>query len=169
MTYAGKKGMKIMQMKEDVRRIQNSVKKDDYITIPVYSEEDDYFVPINYIDEDKVDVFEQGGKMSVIPNGMLHANLHNMDIDGNVTKKGIPVITDDGKAITQTAEVEREEIIFTKELTEKLEELERDGSDEAAIEAGKLVTEEIMKNTQDNSGIIKKVIKEERNADRDRK
>ena len=65
--------------------------------------------------------------------------------------------------------MEREEIIFTKELTEKLEELERDGSDEAAIEAGKLVTEEIMKNTQDNSGIIKKVIKEERNADRDRK
>ena len=169
MTYAGKKGMKIMQMKEEVRRIQNSVKKDDYITIPVYSEEDDYFVPINYIDEDKVDVFEQGGKMSVIPNGMLHANLHNMDIGGNVTKKGIPVITDDGKVITQTAEVEREEIIFTKELTEKLEELERDGSDEAAIEAGKLVTEEIMKNTQDNSGIIKKVIKEERNADRDRK
>ena len=87
----------------------------------------------------------------------------------DLTKKGIPVITDDGKAITQTAEVEREEIIFTKELTEKLEELERDGSDEAAIEAGKLVTEEIMKNTQDNSGIIKKVIKEERNADRDRK
>ena len=37
-------------------------------------------------------------------------------------------------------------------LTKKIEELMKDGSDEAMIEAGKLLVSEILDNTQDNTG-----------------
>jgi hypothetical protein len=39
----------------------------------------------------------------------------------------------------QQAEIELNEIIFNLEVTQKLEELCKDGSDKAAIEAGKLL------------------------------
>ena len=101
--------------------------------------------------------FKQGGKMNVIPEGALHARLHHMDVDG-ITKKGIPVITKEaGGEIVQHAEIERDEIIFTKEVTEKLEELYKKGTDEAAIEAGKILAREIMENTQDNTGLMKTI------------
>lgn len=101
--------------------------------------------------------FRQGGKMNVIPEGALHARLHHMDVDG-ITKKGIPVITKEaGGEIVQHAEIERDEIIFTKEVTEKLEELYKKGTDEAAIEAGKILAREIMENTQDNTGLMKTI------------
>lgn len=102
--------------------------------------------------------FRQGGKMNVIPEGALHARLHHMDVDG-ITKKGIPVITKEaGGEIVQHAEIERDEIIFTKEVTEKLEELYKKGTDEAAIEAGKILAREIMENTQDNTGLMKTIL-----------
>lgn len=101
--------------------------------------------------------FRQGGKMNVIPEGALHARLHHIDVDG-ITKKGIPVITKEaGGEIVQHAEIERDEIIFTKEVTEKLEELYKKGTDEAAIEAGKILAREIMENTQDNTGLMKTI------------
>lgn len=101
--------------------------------------------------------FRQGGKMNVIPEGALHARLHHMDVDG-ITKKGIPVITKEaGGEIVQHAEIERDEIIFTKEVTEKLEELYKKGTDEAAIEAGKILAREIIENTQDNTGLMKTI------------
>lgn len=101
--------------------------------------------------------FKQGGKMNVIPEGALHARLHHMDVDG-ITKKGIPVITKEaGGEIVQHAEIERDEIIFTKEVTEKLEELYKKGTDEAAIEAGKILAREIMENTQDNTGLMRTI------------
>ena len=91
--------------------------------------------------------FAKGGAMNVIPEGALHARKHNMDMEG-ITKKGIPVITkEEGGEIVQHAEIERDEIIFTKEVTEKLEELYKKGTDEAAIEAGKILAREIMENT----------------------
>jgi hypothetical protein len=39
-------------------------------------------------------------------------------------------------------------------VTKKLEELCADGSDEAAIEAGKLLVKEILYNTDDRTGLI---------------
>jgi len=95
--------------------------------------------------------------MNVIPEGALHAHKHSIDIDGEITKKGIPVIIENGGDITQVAEIERDEIIFTKEVTEKLEQLRDIGTDEAAIEAGKLITYEILHNTIDNTGLLNKV------------
>lgn len=102
--------------------------------------------------------FQNGGKMNVIPDGALHARLNHMDVD-NITKKGIPVITqENGGEITQHAEIEKEEIIFTKEVTDQLEKLYKIGTDKAAIEAGKLLTIQIIENTQDNTGLMKEVV-----------
>lgn len=102
--------------------------------------------------------FQNGGKMNVIPDGALHARLNHMDVD-NITKKGIPVITqENGGEITQHAEIEKEEIIFTKEVTDQLEKLYKIGTDKAAIEAGKLLAIQIIENTQDNTGLMKEVV-----------
>lgn len=98
--------------------------------------------------------FKDGGQMNVIPEGALHARKHHMENDENITKKGIPVIDNDGE---QQAEIELNEIIFTKEVTQKLEEYWKDGSDEAAIKAGKLIAKEIMENTDDRTGLIETI------------
>lgn len=104
---------------------------------------------------------EKGGKIdkeepltsqkNVIPEGALHARKHHMENADNLTKKGIPVITNEGE---QQAEIELNEIIFSLEVTKKLEELCANGSDEAAIEAGKLLVKEILFNTDDRTGLI---------------
>ena len=91
-------------------------------------------------------------QQNVIPEGALHARLHHMDNADELTKKGIPVIDNKGE---QQAEIELNEIIFNLEVTKKLEELCKDGSDKAAIEAGKLLVQEILFNTNDRTGIIK--------------
>jgi len=111
-----------------------------------------------------VDFFEDGGKteeseeeplsnqQNVIPEGALHARKHHMENTEGLTQKGIPVIDNKGE---QQAEIELNEIIFNLEVTKKLEELCKDGSDEAAIEAGKLLVQEILFNTEDRTGLIK--------------
>ena len=102
--------------------------------------------------------FEKGGKVNVIPDGALHARKHNIPgMEGQITPKGIPVILEEGGEITQQAEIEKEEIIFHKEVTLKLEELYKLGTDEAAIEAGKILTHEILHNTIDNTNILNTV------------
>lgn len=110
--------------------------------------------------EDGVDLFKDGGAINIIPEGALHAHKHNMDIEG-ITPKGIPVVSNkEGGEVEQQAEIEREEIIFRLEVTKKLEELEKKfydeeasqkEKDEYALEAGKLLVEEILYNTQDNT------------------
>lgn len=98
--------------------------------------------------------FKEGGKFNLIPEGALHARKHNMEV-GGITPKGIPVVSrSEGGDIEQQAEIEREEIIFRLEVTKKLEELAKDGSDEAAIEAGKLLVDEILYNTIDNTNSL---------------
>ena len=103
-------------------------------------------------------VFQNGGKMNVIPDGALHARKHTIEdeeLNKSITSKGIPIISkEDGGDIIQHAEIERDEIIFTLEVTKKLEELFKKGTDEAAIEAGKLLVEEILFNTDDKTGLI---------------
>ena len=78
----------------------------------------------------------------------------NPDLE-DATKKGIPVMAaEEGGELNQVAEIEKDEIVFRLEVTKRLEELMKDGSEEAMIEAGKLLTSEIIENTQDNTGQI---------------
>lgn len=112
------------------------------------------------VDPNEVPEFQEGGAINVIPDGALHARKHNMDMEG-ITKKGIPVVAEneDG-SVEQQAEIEKEEIIFRLEVTKKLEELEKkfyneetskEEKDQLALEAGKLLAEEILHNTIDNT------------------
>ena len=118
---------------------------------------------IELIDPNTIPEFQNGGSINVIPDGALHARKHNMDLDG-ITKKGIPVISENqnGK-IEQQAEIEKEEVILRLEVTQKIEELYKkyynDDStqkekDEYALEAGKLITKELLHNTKDNAGLL---------------
>ena len=114
---------------------------------------------IELVDPTSIPEFQNGGSINVIPDGALHARKHNMDVDG-ITKKGIPVVSEKDGEIEQQAEIEKEEIIFRLEVTQKLEELEKkfysnestqEEKDECALEAGKLLVNEILYNTQDNT------------------
>lgn len=116
---------------------------------------------------------EMSEEPSVIPEGALHKNKHNLDLDG-ITKKGIPVIqnVDDSvetlaeiqmhqENLVQSAEVEKEEVIFSRELTDFIEEKRKEwhetGSNEVLEEVGKRVTKELLFNTDDNAGLITKL------------
>ena len=114
---------------------------------------------IELVDPISIPEFQNGGSINVIPDGALHARKHNMDVDG-ITRKGIPVVSESNGEIEQQAEIEKEEIIFRLEVTQKLEELEKkfysdestqEEKDECALEAGKLLVNEILYNTQDNT------------------
>ena len=103
---------------------------------------------------------EETMQKNVIPEGALHKNKHHMEHAEGLTKKGIPVIDDDGD---QQAEIEHSEIIFTLEVTKKLEEYyETFYSDEssnkekeqAALDAGRLLVYQILENTEDRTGLI---------------
>lgn len=112
--------------------------------------------------EEQPPKFAEGGTVNVIPDGALHAHKHHLeDISPEyeqVTSKGIPVVTEEeGGKLKQHAEIERNEIIFRLEVTKKLEELMKDGSNDAAIEAGKLLAHEIINNTVDNTGLMEVV------------
>lgn len=96
---------------------------------------------------------EETNQKNLIPEGALHKNKHHMEHTDGLTQKGIPVIDNEGE---QQAEIELNEIIFTLEVTKKLEELYKDGSDEAAIKAGKLLVDEILFNTDDRTNLIAK-------------
>ena len=77
-----------------------------------------------------------------------------------LTKKGIPVIDEEGE---QQAEIEHSEIIFTLEVTKKLEEYynifyseesTNKEKEQAALDAGKLLVYQILENTEDRTGLI---------------
>lgn len=108
--------------------------------------------------------FQKGGKLgtpgiesNVIVEGAYHAHKNHLDEVNpelsDMTPKGIPVATEDASGNkTQVAEIEVGELILTKDLTDKLEELYKDESDDAAIQAGILFANEIIDNTVDNKG-----------------
>lgn len=107
--------------------------------------------------------FQKGGKLgldtNVIVEGSYHAHKNHLDEINpelsDMTPKGIPVaVTDENGEKQQIAEIERKELILTKELTDKIEALYKDGSDEAAIEAGMLFADELFNNTEDNTGEV---------------
>lgn len=102
----------------------------------------------------------ESSQKNLIPEGALHKNKHHMENAEDLTKKGIPVVDNEHQ---QQAEIECNEIIFNKEVTSKLEELykkyfdedtKQSEKDELAITAGKLLTKEIMLNTDDRTGLI---------------
>lgn len=116
-----------------------------------------------------IESHKEGG--SIIPEGALHKNLNhlgevNPDLNGEVTTKGIPIISnEEGGEIVQHAEIEEGEIIFQKSVTEKIEELYKEYNkedtsqskkDELAIKAGKIIAKEIMEKTDDKVGLIEK-------------
>ena len=114
-------------------------------------------------DEQQVNSFKEGGQMTVIPEGALHARKNNMEGAGeDITSKGIPVIDNNGE---QQAEIERNEIIFRKTITDKIEKLYKkfneeesvSKKDEIAIEMGKIITCEIIEHTDDKTGLIQEV------------
>ena len=97
---------------------------------------------------------------NVIPEGALHKNKHHMEHADGLTKKGIPVIDEEGE---QQAEIEHSEIIFTLEVTKKLEEYyeifysdesSNKEKEQAALDAGKLLVYQILENTEDRTGLI---------------
>lgn len=131
---------------------------------PIIDDIADYWEPVI----DDISRYKEGGKTkeqldipeiektsqkNLIPEGALHKNKHHMEHTEGLTQKGIPVIDNDGE---QQAEIELDEIIFTLEVTKKLEELYKEGTDQAAIEAGKLLVKEILFNTDDRTGLITK-------------
>ena len=107
------------------------------------------------------DKIEETNQKNVIPEGALHAHKHHMENAEDLTKKGIPVVDNNGE---QQAEIEREELILSLEVTKQLEDLHKryqgytntqKEKDELAIEAGKLLVYEILHNTEDRTGLIK--------------
>ncbi len=108
--------------------------------------------------------FKQGGQMNVIPEGALHARKNNMEGAGeDFTAKGIPVMSNDGE---QVAEIEKNEIVFNKEVTDFIEknykefnsdEISSSEKDELAIKVGKRLVKEILENTDDRTGLIEEV------------
>lgn len=108
------------------------------------------------VEQKELQIFANGGTINIIPEGARHSRLNHLDEVHDdfedVTKKGIPVVTvTENGDLEQVAEIERKELILRLEVTQKLEKLMKDGSDEAAIEAGKLLVKEIIKNTDDKT------------------
>ena len=124
-----------------------------------------YYVPKKFKDggktqESDIPEIEETVQKNVIPEGALHKNKHHMEHAEGLTKKGIPVIDDEGE---QQAEIEHSEIIFTLEVTKKLEDyysiFYSDDStnkekEQAALEAGRLLVYQILENTEDRTGLI---------------
>lgn len=111
-----------------------------------------------------VEAFKEGGQMNVIPEGSLHARKNNMEGAGeDFTAKGIPVVDNNGE---QQAEIEKNEVIFTKDLTDFIEnnlkkfnseETNNSEKDEIAIKVGKRLVKELLTNTDDRTGLIEEV------------
>lgn len=143
---AAKKGAKLTKLKQTITRAQYGAKLK------------------------KVEISEE---KSLLPEGDLHKNKHDK-FDIPVTEKGIPVVhlangaevqtledlQEHKEHIVQDAEIETNEVIFSKELTDYVEEARKkwhDGDDSILLEVGKRVTKELLHNTMDNTGLIRKL------------
>lgn len=143
---AAKKGAKLTKLKQTITRAQYGAKLK------------------------KVEVSDE---KSLLPEGDLHKNKHDK-FDIPVTEKGIPVVhlangaevqtledlQEHKEHVVQDAEIETNEVIFSKELTDYVEEARKkwhDGDDNILLEVGKRVTKELLHNTMDNTGLIRKL------------
>lgn len=133
-TQVGRKGMKIQSLEEIREILKNRI-----------------------VEELDIQKFAEGG--SILPVGQRHKTLHHMDELGeqfeDLTRKGIPVVTvDESGDMVQVAEIECSEWTISKSLTDEIEALWKDGSEEAMIECGKLVCEHLLRQTKDDGGIL---------------
>ena len=117
--------------------------------------------------------FQLGGKMNMIVTGALHARKHNLEelnpnLEGEITKKGIPVVimNEGGEVQSQQAEVETGEIIMQIDATKTIEDYydeynstnSKTEKNKIALECGKYLVEELLKNTDDPDKLIKKTV-----------
>lgn len=117
--------------------------------------------------------FQLGGKMNMIITGALHARKHNLEelnpnLEGEITKKGIPVVVmnEGGEVQNQQAEVESQELVLQIDTTKTIEDYydEYNSTDskteknKIALECGKYLVDELLKNTDDPDKLIKKTI-----------
>lgn len=113
-----------------------------------------------------VNKFQLGGKITsnYIPEGALHRNKHhidevNPDLKGQITEKGIPVVSLSEGGALQHAEIEGNELTLSLPTTQKIEEYyhnyQTNPDDTILIECGKYFVNEIMKNTEDPGKLIK--------------
>lgn len=146
MAAVGKRGTKLPSLKK-IKHLEKTRRDlhDKYIEqlSKLSFPEPDIEIALNRI-ESEITKFKEGGKFNILAKGTYHCRNHHLEIKDSrfteVTKKGIPVIVEDKNGnIIQTAEIEQNELIFNKEITDKIEALRKDGSDEAAIECGKLL------------------------------
>ena len=162
-----------------IQDIRNYIKARDIKPKP--SQNQNLSDDIKKSENSEINKLQRGG--SLIPSGALHAHKNNLDkinpnLKGEITHKGVPVISyankgdilefeDDGKTakilaeggeVIQHAEIEKDEVILNLSLTKKLMELMKKDTEEATIEAGRILSLELMENTTDNTGIIEKTI-----------
>ena len=117
-----------------------------------------------------VQSFKNGGVLedkNLIPEGSLHKNKHDIidskpELEDKITEKGIPVIgKDESGEVQQFAEIEENELVVSKSTSSTLEDFykqyQENPSDELAVECGKFLAQEILKNTDDRTGLIKSV------------
>ena len=143
----------------------------EYLIVPVEEAKSSEGKVVKAKNGAKLKNIEVSEQQSIIPEGTLHKNKHHLDVDG-ITKKGIPVITvDDDSAetledikeqedtIVQHAEIESQEVIYNKELTDYVEEALKDWEnskkDDILIEVGKRICKELLFNTEDPDNLIK--------------
>lgn len=167
---AAKKGSKLMQ-KKPIR----IVNLDDFPTYKILHCGGHIPYAQNGARLQQIEVSEQP---SVIPGGDLHKNKH-ADFGIDVTEKGIPVITvaDDSAetlqeiqkqadTVVQHAEVEKEEVILNKSLTDFVEDLRKkwhetnEQDDSICLEAGMHLAKELIENTEDNTTVTEKAQKQ---------
>lgn len=143
----------------------------EYLIVPVEEAKSSEGKVVKAKNGAKLKNIEVSEQQSIIPEGTLHKNKHHLDVEG-VTKKGIPVITvEDDSAetledikeqedtIVQHAEIESQEVIYNKELTDyvedSLKEWEESKEDSILIEVGKRICKELLFNTEDPDNLIK--------------
>jgi putative NIF3 family GTP cyclohydrolase 1 type 2 len=89
------------------------------------------------------------GEVNIIPSGTLHKENNNL----GEKDKGLPIIDDNGKKVF---EIEREELILrlktTKDVEELVEKYKKSNNGRHLVNLGKLLSEELTKNTHDFSG-----------------
>lgn len=117
--------------------------------------------------------FQLGGKMNMIVTGALHARKHNLEelnpnLEGEITKKGIPVVVmnEGGEVQSQQAEIESKELVLQINTTKTIEDYynEYNSTDskteknKIALECGKYLVDELLKNTDDPDKLIKKTV-----------
>lgn len=164
----GKKGLIFMEKNSDVEFYRKRNRTDLIRKInDIYSLNRNLMSKIESVRkilEEKPVSLKDGGPINLIVDGQLHAHKHQIKTKQEfkkapITPKGVPVVTmSEGGDIDQQQEVERDELILHFDLTKKMEELAKDGSDEQMIEAGKLLAKEILRNTKDNKNKLLKTV-----------